>query len=95
MGTARPNTVDLIGLQCQGLELRKLVQNRTFSIWCIRQEPSGLILARRGEEPPVWVMPEQVRTDFIALARDRGTKELSKQSKGLNPLDGGPPYEMT
>lgn len=69
---SEPGAVDLIGVQHQDLELNKLAQSCQHRDWYVWQEPSGLILARKGEELPVWVVPQQLRTDVISLEHDQG-----------------------
>lgn len=61
-----PDTPYLTALQCQYLSLKKLVQKTLFGISVYGN------LARQGEEPLVWVVPEMVCTDHIVLAREQG-----------------------
>lgn len=74
--TQPPNAVDVIGLQHQDLNLKNLVQKKTYRDWSVWQKPSDLIFARKGEETPVWVVLAAIRIDLIALAHKGGHPEI-------------------
>lgn len=65
--------VDLVGLQAQDPSIRELVQGREYKGCKVWEDVSGLVLARReGADFPVWVVPELVRTELVALAHEQG-----------------------
>ncbi|KAJ7403867.1 hypothetical protein WISP_148925 [Willisornis vidua] len=66
-------SVDLVGLQAQDPRLRELAQGREYKGCKVWKDVSGLVLARReGADYPVWVVPEFVRTELVALAHEQG-----------------------
>jgi len=66
-------TVDLLGLQAQDPSIWELAQGREYKGCKVWKDVSGLVLARReGADFPVWVVPELVRTELVALAHEQG-----------------------
>lgn len=66
-------SVDLVGLQAQDPRLWELAQAREYKGCKVWKDISGLVLARReGADFPVWVVPELVRTELVALAHEQG-----------------------
>ncbi|GAB0187988.1 protein NYNRIN-like [Grus japonensis] len=66
-------SVDLLGLQAQDPSIWELVQSREYKGCKVWKDVSGLVLARReGADFPVWVVPELVRTELVALAHEQG-----------------------
>ncbi|XP_068799027.1 protein NYNRIN-like [Struthio camelus] len=66
-------SVDLLSLQAQDPSLRDLMQGREYKGCKVWKDVSGLILARRdGADFPVWVVPELIRTELVALAHEQG-----------------------
>uniref|UniRef100_A0A8B9C7G2 Gypsy retrotransposon integrase-like protein 1 n=1 Tax=Anser brachyrhynchus TaxID=132585 RepID=A0A8B9C7G2_9AVES len=66
-------SVDLLGLQAQDPSVRELAQGREYKGCKVWKDVSGLVLARReGADFPVWVVPELVRTELVALAHEQG-----------------------
>lgn len=66
-------SVDLQGLQAQDPSVRELAQGREYKGCKVWKDVSGLVLARRdGADFPVWVVPELVRTELVALAHEQG-----------------------
>ncbi|XP_072718425.1 protein NYNRIN-like [Ciconia boyciana] len=66
-------SVDLLGLQAQDPSIQELAQGREYKGCKVWKDVSGLVLAQReGAEFPVWVVPELVRTELVALAHEQG-----------------------
>lgn len=71
--------VDLLGLQAQDPSVRELAQGREYKGCKVWKDVSGLVLARReGSDFPVWVVPELVRTELVALAHEQGHLGIDK-----------------
>lgn len=66
-------SVDLLGLQAQDPSVWELAQSREYKGCKVWKDVSGLVLARReGADFPVWVVPELIRTELVALAHEQG-----------------------
>ncbi|XP_068023761.1 protein NYNRIN-like [Melanerpes formicivorus] len=66
-------SVDLLALQAQDPRIRQLVQGREYKGCKVWKDVSGLVLARReGADFPVWVVPDLVRMELVALAHEQG-----------------------
>lgn len=78
-----PDMVDLIELLHQDLEIQNLTKIGKLRDWKVWQEPTCLILTRKGEEPSVWMVPESVKTDFIAFIYDQGHFGVEKSMDRL------------
>lgn len=66
-------SVDLLGLQAQDPSIQELVRGREYKGCKVWKDVSGLVLARKeGTDFPVWVVPELVRTELVALAHEQG-----------------------
>lgn len=72
-------SVDLLGLQAQDPSIQDLVQGREYKGCKVWKDVSGLVLARReGVDFPVWVVPELVRMELVALAHEQGHLGMDK-----------------
>lgn len=66
-------SVDLLALQAQDPSIWQLVQGREYKGCKVWKDVSGLVLARReGADFPVWVVPDLVRMELVALAHEQG-----------------------
>ncbi|XP_071609306.1 protein NYNRIN-like [Heliangelus exortis] len=65
--------VDLLGLQAQDPSIWELAKGREYKGCKVWKDISGLVLARKeGSDFPVWVVPELLRTELVALAHEQG-----------------------